>query len=318
MPSCIQGPRRGHDRDVARSARLPRRLLHALAGAALLVTSLSTGTSAQPAGHQAVALRFRTTVGDTPFSCRQRYPNLGTAATTIAVSDLRFFVHDVKLLTAEGTAVPVTLETDSLWQSNGVALLDFEDGSGSCGNGTPEMRDIVLGSAPAGAYTGVSFTIGVPFALNHRDLTQQPSPLSLSRMFWAWNSGYKFMRIDTKAEGGTGWVLHLGSTECMPTGAPSTIPTACRWANRPTITFDQFDPVRDVVRLDLASLFKSANLAVNQPKTAMGCMSGQADADCAPVFAALGLPFGAAKGGAQSAFRVDRGASADGASAAAR
>jgi uncharacterized repeat protein (TIGR04052 family) len=284
---------------------------------ALLIALSPLGVGAQPpnqsASSQPVTIRFRTTVGDTPFTCQQSYPGLGSASTTMSVSDLRFFVHDVRLLTASGSEVPVALATHSLWQSNGVALLDFENGRGSCSNGTPELRDIVVGSAPEGQYTGVRFTVGVPFELNHRDLTQQASPLSLSRMFWAWNSGYKFMRIDMKAEGGAGWVLHLGSTECQPTGSPSTIPTRCAWANRPTITVDQFDPSRDAVRLDLAALFKTANLTVNEPKTAMGCMSGQADSDCAPVFAALGLPFGTTTAGQQSAFRLDRVASADGA-----
>jgi hypothetical protein len=80
--------------------------------------------------------------------------------------------------------------------------------------------------------------------------------------------------------------------------------------NRPEIAFASLDLSRDVVNSTL--LLRTANVSVNQPKTAMGCMSGQADSDCAPVFAALGLPFGTTKGGGQWAFSVARGGGAAG------
>lgn len=270
--------------------------------------------AAQPT--QQVALRFQAVVAGRPFACGETYADIGTTKDRITISDFRFYVHDVRLLDDGGREVPVQLETDSLWQSNGVALLDFENGVGPCSNGNSDRREVVLGTAPAGHYTGVRFAIGVPFPLNHRDLTQQPSPLSLSRMFWAWNSGYKFMRIDMKNAAGQGWVLHLGSTECQPTGAPTAVPTRCAWGNRPEITFAAFDVARDVVRFDLASMLRDANVSVNQPKTAMGCMSGQGDGDCSAVFAALGLPFRSAKGGAQWAFTVANAAASAGASPA--
>ncbi|MDZ7635033.1 MAG: metallo-mystery pair system four-Cys motif protein [Bacteroidales bacterium] len=182
------------------------------------------------------ALRFSATVDSLPFACGTTYPGLGRTAAPITATDFRFFVHDVRLVDGAGKEVTMTLQQDSLWQSNGVALLDFENGTGGCSNGNADLRDIVVGSAPAGEYTGVRFTVGVPFELNHRDLTQQPSPLSLSRMFWAWNSGYKFMRIDMKTDGGKSWVLHLGSTECQAEQVPHrrfqrgvNTPIARRW-----------------------------------------------------------------------------------------
>ncbi|MBP9105785.1 MAG: metallo-mystery pair system four-Cys motif protein [Gemmatimonadaceae bacterium] len=292
-----------------RVARL--RAVRALSLVALVAAPVGAA-HAQLSASQPVALRFRATVDNQPFACGQSYSGIGTTKGTISVTDFRFYVHDVRLVDTSGREVAVQLDSDGLWQSNGVALLDFEDGSGPCSNGNAELRDVVVGSAPAGSYTGVRFTVGVPFDLNHRDLTQQPSPLSLSRLFWAWNSGYKFMRIDMKSGPTQSWVLHLGSTECLPTGTPSTIPTKCAWGNRPEIAFASFDLSRDVVNLDLAAMLRTANVSVNQPKTAMGCMSGQADSDCAPVFAALGLPFGTTKGGGQWAFSVARGGGAAG------
>ncbi len=301
------------------SIRAGLRSIATLAAALVAATTVR----AQSAPQRAIALRFAASVDSLPFACGTSYKNIGRTHATITPSDLRLFVHDVRLIGEHGEEIPVQLQSDSLWQSEGVALLDFENGSGPCSNGNADMRDVVLGTAPAGDYRGVRFAVGVPFSLNHLDLTTQPSPLSLARMFWAWNSGHKFLRVDMTTEVGdrrgaptdgseaaSTWMIHLGSTECMPKGSVTTIPTQCAWANRPVISFAQFDIDRDVIDLDLGALLRSADVTVNQPKTAAGCMSGQTDRDCAPIFAALGLPFAGAPGGSQNAFRVLRGSAA--------
>lgn len=268
---------------------------------------VTTSVAAQSASTP-VRLAMRAMVGDAPFACGRSYAGIGTAGSTIQATEFKFFVHDVQLTTRDGRAVPVALTQDGLWQSGSVAMLDFEDGTGGCSNGNAEVRDVVEGAVPPGDYTGVRFTLGVPFDRNHLDLTAQPSPLSLTRMFWAWNSGYKFLRLDLKTEGAQTWMVHLGSTECSPTGSATTIPTACKHPNRVEVALDGFDPSRDAIRLDVAELLRTSDVSKNQPKTASGCMSGQADGDCAGLFAALGLPFGSASGGTQRAFGVSRGA----------
>ena len=57
------------------------------------------------------------------------------------------------------------------------------------------------------------------------------------------------------------------------------------------IVLKGFNIATDVVIADLKSLLDGANVDVNQPKTASGCMSSQGDSDCAPIFANLGLSF---------------------------
>jgi hypothetical protein len=56
--------------------------------------------------------------------------------------------------------------------------------------------------------------------------------------------------------------------------------------------------------------FAGANVDSNQPKTAEGCMSGQSDADCAAMFANLGLPFAGKPAGGQNFFSVEKGRAA--------
>jgi uncharacterized repeat protein (TIGR04052 family) len=258
-----------------------------------------------------VQLRFRAAVGAQPFACTASYL-LGTPAVAARASDFRFYVHDVRLVRADGAEVPMALDADGLWSDGTVALLDFEDATGPCSNGTPETRDVVAGRAPAGEYRGVRFTLGVPFERNHADVTTAGSPLSLTRLFWSWNAGYKFLRIDLRTESAKAFAIHLGSTRCTPTGAGAVPATACVHENRARIALDDLDPSRDVIVADLAELVRGVDLEVNQEKTAMGCMSAQNDADCGPLFAALGLPFP----GHEPAQRVFRRAAAGLASAA--
>ncbi len=75
-----------------------------------------------------------------------------------------------------------------------------------------------------------------------------------------------------------------------------------------TRSFKLFTLSRDVVVADLKGLLDGANVDVNQPKTARGCMSGQADSDCAPLFANLGLSFAGKQSAGQRFFRGEQGA----------
>jgi uncharacterized repeat protein (TIGR04052 family) len=280
----------------------------------ILVAGLVTPAPllAQTNDIQSVRIAVRAQVGTETFACGRQYPNVGSARSTIEGTEFKFFVHDVKLVAADGREVNVTLTQDELWQNGDVALLDFEDGSGGCANGNRETHAAIEGTVPRGEYRGLRFTMGVPFARNHLDLASQPSPLSLTRMFWAWNSGYKFLRLDLKTNGAQNWMVHLGSAECTPAGAASVVPTQCQRPNRVAVALNDFDPTRDAVVFDIAELLRDADVSRNQPKSASGCMSGPADMDCTSLFVALGLPHAASPAGVQRVFTVARGVTSAG------
>lgn len=251
--------------------------------------ALPIATSSLPAQTaRKVALKFQPMVGAESFACGRSYSGVGTSAATITPSDFAFYVHDVKLLTASGSEVPVTLDQDGAYQNGNIALLDFEDGTAACSNGNAAVHSSVTGTVPEGKYTGVKFTVGVPFDRNHLDLATQPSPLSLTRMFWAWNSGHKFVRFEAKTAEGKSWVMHLGSGGCLPAGSAVKPPTECTQPNRPQVTITQFDVDAESVVADVAALFAGNGGSENQV-----CMSSLKSATCAPMFAALGLPFNA-------------------------
>ncbi|MBX3145890.1 MAG: metallo-mystery pair system four-Cys motif protein [Gemmatimonadales bacterium] len=259
-----------------------------------------------PANLTPVSIPFAALVGERSFACGQTYDNLGATGSQITPTDLRFFVSEVELIDRRGRAVRLQPTTGDVWSHEGVTLLDFEDGTGPCTNGSAETNTAVRGLAPAGDYNGVRFTLGVPFDQNHLDHNRQPSPLNVTSMFWAWRSGYKFLRMDFRTSGPARQLfLHIGSTECL--GADTTARSAtrsCGAPNRARIELPTYRVGQDTVALDLSRLLAGANLDENHPETARGCMSAASDPDCAPIFANLGLPFGATQATRQSTFHV--------------
>jgi uncharacterized repeat protein (TIGR04052 family) len=273
----------------------------------LFAVAIASASARMPphVGERALSVEFAAVAGAIEVRCGQPIPGVGTTKSEVRITDFRLFISRPRLVGGDGREVPMALEQDGLWQNGAVALVDFEDKQGECSNGTVETRRVLTGTAPDGHFAALRFELGLPFDVNHRDPTSQPSPLNLTRLFWNWNAGYKFARIDLRTSGQPrGWVLHLGSTGCTPNTGPNVVPVSCRFPNRPTITLAGFDPARHVVAFDLAELLRDSNVDVNQPETAAGCMSAQTDVDCGGLFGALGLPFGSKGAGGQRVFRM--------------
>ncbi|MEM6930305.1 MAG: MbnP family copper-binding protein, partial [Myxococcota bacterium] len=149
-----------------------------------------------------VDLAFAARVGGAPAACGVE-ATLGTSDTTGALADARLFLSTIQLRDADsGDWVDIEL-SESIWQQPGLALLDFEDGTGACADsGTSETNSTITGTVPDATYDAVRFDVGVPFESNHLDSAQAPAPLNAPGMFWAWQSGYKFVRVDWAVTGG--------------------------------------------------------------------------------------------------------------------
>jgi hypothetical protein len=150
------------------------------------------------------------------------------------------------------------------------------------------------------------FTNGVPEELNHREQSTQPAPLTVTDLYWAWLSGYRFfvaeLRQDVANEGaedagaalpGMG-LLHIGSTACRRD-------MGCTKPNRNEIRLESFDPDVDVVVADLAAVFGATDLSKD-----LQCHSS--DAYCAPMFERMGVSFetGQSKADSQQVYRVEK------------
>ena len=249
-----------------------------------------------------VTIRFVARLGSKELTCRTQYTKVGAERSTVTLRDMRLFVQDVALLDEDGEAVPVQLDVRKPWQSEEVALLDFEDVSGECGAGTPETNTKLTGRVPDRRYTGIRFSNGVPEALNHADPDAQSDPLnSFADLSWGGKNGYRFAKIELlqlgpDAGGGHG-LLHLGSTACVSDAQSGSV--KCEKPNRSRIELEPFDPSRDSIAIDIEPIF--ADVDLTQTTDCRG--TGEA---CAPMFKAMGVDLSTGKPRAsQSVYSVE-------------
>lgn len=223
----------------------------------------------------AVDIPFTATWQGEPLTCNDAGPTL---------TDLRLYINNVQLLDGQGRVQDVRYATEYEWENDAVALIDLEDGTGACDNGTAEVFDRILGAVPEREYRGLRFTVGVPFRLNHANPLTATPPLDDSAMHWHWRSGYKFLRagMQTKTDG---FWIHVGSAGCEGTVGHIT---GCRFPNRILVELPDFVPGENGVQIDLAALLAGTDLDDGQ---ASNCSSGPAEAACNAPFAALGIDF---------------------------
>jgi uncharacterized repeat protein (TIGR04052 family) len=259
---------------------------------------------AEQSGKRLFAVHFDVRAGDQPIRCGS-HATLGTRQTPIQPVDLRFFVHDVALVRAQGERVPLELYQDERWQRENVALLDFVDDTGLCASGDPATREVVYGYAePHDDYTGVAFNIGVPAAKNHLDGARAPAPYNASGLWWSWSGGYKYMRFELSSDAQPIWYFHLGAAGCSGVVANGFTCAANQIAK---VELPDFNPLSSTVVFDLARFYAGSDLTVDDGLP--GCMGGKGDEQCPPLFAALGIvPWDdAAKPPQQTAFVLAQG-----------
>jgi uncharacterized repeat protein (TIGR04052 family) len=231
-------------------------------------------------------------------SCSTPLSGLGTSQVEGKLLDLAFFVHDIQFIKADGRIVQADL-SENAWQSQGVALLDFQDRADSCAGDPKPTNTSVRGLIAEGeGITQIRFTLGIPPKLNHLDPARAKAPLNAPNMFWSWQGGYKAMRFDVSpANGitrpgdpdflGTNFFFHLGSTDCV--GDPlAGDDVRCGRVNQAVITLDAFKLGRSEIVLDLGVLLEDLNIQVDTLDSP-GCMSSVLDPECASYFRKLGM-----------------------------
>jgi len=271
---------------------------------------------------EAIEIRFAAKVAGQDFACGQSYPGLGSDGATATPQDFRFYVHDVRLVTDAGAEHPVDLDDDGVFQGGGVALLDFEDNTGSCSNGTAELHTTLKGTVRAkprhneagdSPYTEIRFKIGVPHEQNHADLTTLPAPLNDTTMSWSWNAGHIFFAAWGVFGGDAPFTVgvHVGSTGCEGDAMAGEV-VACSKPNLPEIALAGFDHDATEIVVDWGALFSGFALTAppdacetKDGATSCGCHSFGPEPLCAPMFAPLGLDWTSGKTrSGQSVFRI--------------
>lgn len=186
-------------------------------------------------------------------------------------------MHDIELIDENRRPYPLILTANAPWQNERVALLDL------AGAGLQSTTVTGTVAAPAARFSGVRFTVGVPFELNHGNPLTAPAPLDRGEMFWTWQSGHKFLRVDLATEAREG-SFHLGSTGCSSASALRPPRAACAQPNLLRVEL-QGDPLHSTIRLRvdrLAAAMRTAGFTTCTGEYAR-------DPACTAPFALTGL-----------------------------
>lgn len=202
------------------------------------------------------------------------------SSAAVAVRNVQFYVHDVQLLDTAGLPHPFRFDAVAPWQSGELALVELGGSDERIRNAT--IRGTASGTAQI--YTGIRFSIGVPFALNHANPLTAAAPLDRSELFWTWQSGHKFLRVDL-LDAGREWSFHLGSTGCTSASALRPPAAPCAQPNVMRIEIAGIDPLRQSIQLQLHELVSSMRAA----KHAICTGNYAHDPACADVFSKTGL-----------------------------
>lgn len=270
---------------------------------AKLADNVAASMQAVSDEEQLVNLAFAIEVGGEEATCGTIYEGLGSTAQPLRLEGFRFYASDFELVNAS-TTVSVVLATKpnaTVYQddAHGVALLGHAQG---CDNTTPLRNLALTGTAPAGDYDQLCFTLGVPSVLNHTDVATAPSPLNVTALSWGWLYGRQFLRVDTLVQNpdsdsedfSQNFFVHLGSTGCS-NGSDSfdaAPDSECVYPNRPRICLN-YDEIAEGHRIvaDIAPVIAEADITYNTPDTAPGCMSFPGDPECTTILPRLGLDF---------------------------
>ncbi|NMH59351.1 MbnP family copper-binding protein [Alteromonas ponticola] len=122
---------------------------------------------------------------------------------------------------------------ESPWQTPDIALLKFHS---NCQNANATNTSLKLEATKElmKLSTAFRFTLGLPFAENHANPLIQPSPLNDSSMFWSWQDGHKFLRLDLRQKQNAEHTFsyHLGSVGCVSDSAVRPPEKSCTFTNR--------------------------------------------------------------------------------------
>lgn len=164
----------------------------------ILVLSLAvaafTSCKQEPIGDQPLHLEIEATVGTTAFDSTKVF-NLGTTNARARIIGFQLLFSNIRLVPESGDTIRLT-----------DTYINY------AGQLSGAVKEFDLGEIPAGKYKGLVMTLGMPVAENTQAGANAKNPVDFptghplnetvaptngaNKMFWSWNSGYIFVRMD--------------------------------------------------------------------------------------------------------------------------
>jgi hypothetical protein len=121
-------------------------------------------------------------VGTAPLALNTAYKN--AAGEDLSFTTFNYFVSNFVFVKSDGTEYVVPQDSSYFL----------------CKHNDLDSRTLKFKNIPAGDYTGVRFIIGVDSTRSTSDISQRQGVLDpaagASGMYWAWNSGYIFVKVE--------------------------------------------------------------------------------------------------------------------------
>jgi uncharacterized repeat protein (TIGR04052 family) len=286
---------------------------------------------------EAFALRFEPTFEGRPVTCTTELAGLGPrAADRVGLSDLRFYVSNLRFSSAQGELSSLQLDRNEFQfedPAGSVSLIDLTSNTeGSCANtaiaqaeGTGRTHETITGTLLGGPVTEVTFDVGVPQALMKETIASnspEGAPSPLNEMYWNWASGYRHFvmnfTVQDGASGAGGGYIHIGSRSCGPDdGLALEDRDSCDFVNTPRVSLPLTDVATTTIHVDLGRLLAGVDFVAPVYDTAtfdvigegpgVECHSSPTQPDCTNVFSNLGLDMatGEASPSSNLVFSVD-------------
>lgn len=145
-----------------------------------------------------MTLNFEFKVGETDLNLSSDEYILG-GKDTVIIDQFKFILSNLSLTKEDGTT----------WtDTEGYYLVKASAGSTS--------HQLIIENVPAGKYNSLEFYIGMDSAMNFKP-ESFPILFQSEGMYWAWNSGYKFLVMegrffsDTLIAPNVGFIAHIGN-----------------------------------------------------------------------------------------------------------
>jgi hypothetical protein len=189
-------------------------ILSLLATSAACITACTKDTDAPVPTDKVgkVTIEFENVVGGSPLELNRRSLYATPSGDQFSVSTFRYYISNIKL-TKSPEFVQQNKPQDSVFvQPESYYLIDQAlDGS----------RKFTIENVPVGEYSDIMFTIGVDAARNSGGA--QTGALAVSDMFWVWDTGYIFTKMEGRSDQSPNkaLVFHIGGNNNIKTVSPA-------------------------------------------------------------------------------------------------